>query len=92
MPLYMCQWVFPKNKKFFFINYSMIIKGFPGDSDGEESTCNAGDLGSTPGLGRSPGGGHGNPILYFCLENPHGQRSLLGYIPWGLKELDTTEN
>ena len=92
MPLYMCQWVFPKNKKFFFINYSMIIKGFPGDSDGEESTCNAGDLGSTPGLGRSPGGGHGNPLLYFCLENPHGQRSLLGYIPWGLKELDTTEN
>ena len=92
MPLYMCQWVFPKNKKFFFINYSMIIKGFPGDSDGEESTCSAGDLGSTPGLGRSPGGGHGNPLLYFCLENPHGQRSLLGYIPWGLKELDTTEN
>ena len=70
MPLYMCHWVFPKNKNFFFINHSMIIKGFPGDSDGEESTCNAGDLGSLPGLGRSPGGGHGNPLQYSCLENP----------------------
>ena len=91
MPLYMCQWVFPKNKNFFFINHNMIIKGFPGDADGEESTCNAGNLGSIPGLGRSPGEGHGTPLLYFCLENPHGQRSLVGYIPWGLKELDTTE-
>ena len=37
-------------------------KGFSGGSDGKESTCNAGDLGSIPGLGRSPGGGHGNPL------------------------------
>ena len=37
------------------------------------------------------GGGHGNPLQYFCLENPHGQRSLAGYSPWGHKELDTTE-
>ena len=44
--------------------------GFPGGSDGKESTCNAGDLGSIPGLGRSPGGGHGNPLQYSCLENP----------------------
>ena len=44
--------------------------GFPGGSDGKESTCNAGDLGSIPGLGRSPGGGHGNPFQYSCLENP----------------------
>ena len=50
-----------------------------------------GDLGSTPGLGRSPGGGHGNLLQYCCLENPHGQRNLEGYSPWGLKELDTTE-
>ena len=41
-----------------------------------KSACNAGDLGSIPGLGGSPGGGHGNPLQYFCLENPHGQRSL----------------
>ena len=64
--------------------------GYPGGSDGEESACSAGDLVSIPGLGRSPGGGHGNPLQYSCLENPHGQRSLEGYSPWGRKELDTT--
>ena len=42
-------------------------------------------------LGRSPGGGHGNPLQYSGLENPHGQRSLAGYSPWGHKELDMTE-
>ena len=49
------------------------------------------DGSSIPGSGRSPGGGHGNPLQYSCLENPHGQRSLVGYSPWGLKETDTTE-
>ena len=58
---------------------------------GKESTCNAGDLVSTPWLGRSPGGGHGNPLQYSCLENPYGQRRLEGYSPWGHKELDRTE-
>ena len=48
-------------------------------SEGKESTCNAGDLGSIPGLGRSPGGGHGNPLQYSCLKNLHGQRSLVGH-------------
>ena len=43
---------------------------FPGGSDGKESACNVGDLGSIPGLGRSPGGGHGNPFQYSCLGNP----------------------
>ena len=42
---------------------------FPGGSDSKESTYNAGDLGSAPGLGRSPGGGHGNPLQYSFLEN-----------------------
>ena len=42
---------------------------FPGGSDGKESPCNSGDLGSLPGLGRSPGGGHGNQLQYCCLEN-----------------------
>ena len=46
------------------------MRGFPDGSDGKESACNAGDLGSIPGLGRSPGGGHGNPLHYSCLENP----------------------
>ena len=66
--------------------------GFPGDSEGKESACNAGDLGSIPGLGRSPGEGNGNQFCqYSFLENPHGQRSLAGYSPWGHKESDTTE-
>ena len=68
-----------------------VFLGFPGGSDGKESACNAGNLGSIPGFGRSPGGGHGNPLQYSCLENPHGQRSLEGYNPWGCRELDTTE-
>ena len=50
-----------------------------------------GDLGLIPGLERSPGGGHGNPLQYSCLENLHGQRSLVGYSPWDHKELDMTE-
>ena len=97
-------------------------EGFPDGTIGKESTCNAGnpnsipglgrslgegigyplqcswaslvaqtlknpltmrqvDLGSIPGLGRSPGARHGNPLQYSCLENPHGQRSLMGYGP-----------
>ena len=64
--------------------------GFPSCSDGKESTCNAGDTSSIPGLGRSPGGGHSNPLQYSGLENPHGERSLASYSPWGCKELDMT--
>ena len=66
-------------------------KGFPGGSDGTESTCNSGDLSLIPGLGRFPGGGHGNPLQYSCLENPHEQRSLAGYNTCGCKESDMTE-
>ena len=65
--------------------------GLPGGSDGKESTCNAGDLGSIPELGRTPGGGHDNPPQYSCLENPPGQRGLVGYSPLGPKESDITE-
>ena len=57
--------------------------GFPGGSDGKESTYNVSNLGSIPRLGRNPGEGNGNPLQYSCLENPHGQRSLAGYSPWG---------
>ena len=46
------------------------VFGFPGGSDGKESACIAGDVGSISGLGRSPGRGHGNPLQYSCLENP----------------------
>ena len=65
-----------------------ILMGFPGGSEGKESTCNADSI---PGLGRSLGEGHGNPLQYSCLENPHGQRSLAGYSSWDRKESDTTE-
>ena len=65
--------------------------GLTGGSEGIESACKAGDLGSISQLGRYPGGGHGNPGQYYCLENPHGQRRLAGYSPWCLKELDITE-
>ena len=47
--------------------------------------------GFDPWVGRAPGGGHGKPLQYPCLENPHGQRSLVGYSPWGRKESDTTK-
>ena len=56
--------------------------------------ANAGDArdaGSIPGLGRSLGGGNGNLLQYSCLENSHGQRSLVGCSPWGGKESDTTK-
>ena len=64
---------------------------FFGDSDSKESACNAREVGLIPGLGRSPGGGHGDPLQYFCLENPYEQRSLVGYSSWGRKESATTE-
>ena len=68
-----------------------VFLGFPDGSAGKESVCNAGDPDSIPGLGRSPGEGHGNPFQYSCLENTHGQRSLVGYSLWGHKELDRAE-
>ena len=59
---------------------------FPDDALSKESTFNVGDLGSIPGLQRSPGGGHGNSLQYSCLENPQGQGSLEGYSPRSPKE------
>ena len=53
--------------------------------------CNAGDAGLITGLGRSPGEGNDNPHQYSCLKNPNGQRNLVGYSPWGHKELDMAE-
>ena len=69
----------------------MGIWGPPWGMSGKESTCCTGDMGLIPGSGRSVGGGHGNQLQYSCLENPHGRRNLVGYSPWGHKELDTTE-
>ena len=68
-----------------------VFLGFPDGSESKESICNVGDLGSIPGLGRSPRGGHGNPLQYSHLESLQGQRSLVGCSLWGLQESDTTE-
>ena len=76
---------------YIYIHTHIINLVFPGGSDGKESSCNVGDWSLIPGLGRSPGGGHGNPLQYSFLENPHGQRSLEGCSPWGCEELDITE-
>ena len=51
------------------LEHSLHNGGFPGDSDSKESACNAGDLSSIPGLGRSPGEGNDNPLQYPCLGN-----------------------
>ena len=60
---------FPKKLKAELL-YLPTIAGFPGSSNGKESACNAGDLGSILGLGRSSGEGNGNPLQYSCLGNP----------------------
>ena len=70
-----------------------ITEGFPGGSDYKESSCNVGDPGLIPGLGRSPGEGHGNPLQYSCLENPWTKEpgSIGPYSSEGHTELDTIE-
>ena len=68
--------------------FSIRVWDFPGGSDGEESACNAGDVGSIPGSGRSPGEGNGNP-LRILPKKSHGQRSLASYSLRGLKEDQT---
>ena len=65
--------------------------GFPGGSNGKESSCSAGDLGLIPGSGRSPGEGNGNPLQYSCLENSMNRGACGLYSPLGCIELDTTE-
>ena len=74
----------------FTLSHS-IFRDLPGDARDKESTCSAGDTVLIPAMRKSPGGGEGNPPQYSCLENPHGQRSLVGYSLWGGKESDTAE-
>ena len=66
--------------------YSKLFQSFPCGSAGKDSACNAGDLGSVLGLGRSPGEGKGYPLQYSGLEN-----SMDSIVHGGCKELDTTE-
>ena len=67
-----------------------IVYTFSGGTDGEESACNAGDLSSILGSGKSSGEGNGNPLQYSCLKNSV-DRGTCGYTSWGHKESDTTE-
>ena len=69
------------------LGFMLPYLGLPGGSDGKESTCNAEDLGSIPGLGRSPGEGNSYPLQYSDLENSMDCM----YSPWGHKESDMTE-
>jgi len=74
--------------------YVCIVKGLPWRLSSKESTCNggaAGDEGLIPRSGKYPDVGHGYPLQYSCLENLHGQRSLVGYSPWHRKESGTTQ-
>ena len=75
-----------------YIPLILCIKqvGFPGGASGKESASNAGDLGSIPGSGRSPGEGHGNPLPHSCLENPMDSGAWCAS-PQGHKELDMIE-
>ena len=77
-----------------YIYIYTYIYGFPGDSVVKSLLASAGDardMGSIPRSGRSLGVENGNLLQYSCLENPHGQRSLAGYSPWGHKDSDLTE-
>ena len=69
----------------------LCILGVLGGSDSKESACNAGDLGSIPGLRRSPGGGHGNPLQYSRLDNPMDRGACHATFHGGHKKSDMTE-
>ena len=68
-----------------------VLLGFPDSSDGKESTCNAGDLGSAPGMERSSGEGNGNPLQYSCLENHMDRGAWQAIVLWHCKESNITE-
>ena len=74
-----------KHKMLTHLVFFHVLEGFPCGSAGKESACNARDLGSIPGLGRSLGNEKGYPLQYYGLENS------MNYSPWGHKESDTTE-
>ena len=78
---------------FYIVNYffPLWLLAFPGGPEVKASAWNAGDVGSIPGSGRSPGEGNGNPLQYPWPGESHGGRSLVGYSPRVRKESDTTE-
>ena len=89
MDVYVCQNSLNLSWMCFIICKLCLNKGLPWYLSGKESTCSAGDMGSVPQLRRSCGEGNGNLLQYSCLGKSHGQRSLVGYRPWGCKESNT---
>ena len=79
-----CGWgvraLFQEMRSLSCLNYS-VPGCVPSGSDRKESACNTRDPGTIPWFRKSPGEGNGYPFWYSCLENPHGQRSLVGYSP-----------
>ena len=75
----------------FISPFNLVMDNFPGGLASKESACNAGDLGSVPGLGKSPGEGNCLPTPVFLPGEFHGQRTLVGYSPQDAKYLDMTE-
>ena len=86
--LSMHAWALYQNWQIYLWSTTGYILGFPGGSDGKESTCNAGLQGSVPGLGRAPGEGNGNPLQYSSLENPM-DRGAWQAIVYGVAESQT---
>ena len=81
----------PRQPLSLLMSWSEDLGDFPGGSDGKEPTCQSRRRRSIPELERSPGGGHGNPLQYSCLENPVDRGAWRGYIPWRHREPDMTE-
>ena len=84
--------IWPRSSSCIFGYFSFSHLGCPGGSvvkNLRDNAGDAGDMGSIPGLRRSPGRGNGNPLQYSCLENPMCLRILVGYSPWGHRESDT---
>ena len=73
------------------MTYGLSNQGFSGGSDGKESASNGENWVQSLGWDDPLEEGHGNPLQYSCLQNPHGQRSLEGYSPWSHKQSDITE-
>ena len=76
----------------YHLEWCLVIIVLPWGLSSKASACNAGDVGSIPGSGGSPGEGNGNPLQYYCLEKSQGQRGLVGYSPWDRKVWDMPEH
>ena len=89
--LQLSQSLMQKKKNIYIYRMLWSGLGYPSGSDGEESTCNARDMGSIPGLGRSPGEGNGSPLQYSCLGDPMDRGAWRATVHGVTKESDTTE-